>query len=97
MLGKAFEPFVEQSSVSVMARGLAERLLHAEKLDAWFDDLESSQYTRELLFSSVYSLMSHVVCGSRKSINAAFNSSIPDRANAEVMTIFEDSKGVWVN
>jgi IS4 transposase len=93
MLGKAFEPFVEQSSVSVMARGLAERLLHAEKLDAWFDDLETSQYTRELLFSSVYSLMSQVVCGSRKSINAAYQAA-KDEVGTSVVSVYDKLKGV---
>ncbi len=43
-----------------MARGLAERLVHPQKLDAWFEGLDSSQYTRELLFSSLFSLMSQV-------------------------------------
>ena len=67
MLGKIFEPFVNKSPVSVMARGLAERLLQPEKLDAWFESLDTAQYTRDLLFSSVFNLMSQVVCGSQKS------------------------------
>ena len=64
MLTKVFDAFVQASPVSVMARGLAERLLDADKLDAWFESVDSSQYTRELPFSAVFSLMSQVVCGS---------------------------------
>ena len=68
MLGKIFEPFVNKSPVSVMARGLAERILQPQKLDSWFENLDTLQYTRDLLFSSVFNLMSQVVCGSQKSI-----------------------------
>ena len=52
MLGAIFEPFITASPVSVMARGLAERLLQPERLDAWFESLDTPQYTRDLLFSS---------------------------------------------
>jgi hypothetical protein len=62
MLGTIFEPFVKASPVSVMARGLAERLLQPERLDAWFENVDTPQYTRDLLFSSVFNLMSEVVC-----------------------------------
>ena len=58
MLGEIFEPFVNESPVSVMARGLAERILQPERLDAWFEGLDTPQYTRDLLFSSVFNLMS---------------------------------------
>jgi hypothetical protein len=58
MLGKIFDLFVKASPVSVMAQGLMERILHPERLDACFDGLESAQYTRELLFSSVFNRMS---------------------------------------
>jgi hypothetical protein len=71
MLGKIFDPFVKASPVSVMAQGLMERILHPERLDACFDGLESAQYTRELLFSSVCNRMSQVVCGSQRSVHAA--------------------------
>lgn len=72
MLGSVFDGFVEASPVSVMARGLAERLVDPQRLDEWFEQLDSGQYTRDLLFSTVFSLMSQVVCGSHKSIHAAY-------------------------
>ena len=72
---KVFDAFVEASPVSVMARGLAERLLDARALDAWFENVDTVQYTRELPFSAVFSLMSQVVCGSQKSINAAYQAA----------------------
>ena len=63
MLPKVFDTFVEASPVSVMARGLAERLLDARKLDAWFENLDTTQYTRDLPFSAVFSLISQAVAG----------------------------------
>ena len=36
MLSKVFDRFVEKSPISVMVRGTLERVLGAEKLDAWF-------------------------------------------------------------
>ena len=68
MLGKIFARFVEGSPISVMARGLLERVLPSERIDELFERVANRQYTRDLLFSTVFDLMSQVVCGSRKSI-----------------------------
>ena len=38
MLGEVFERFVEKSPVSVMVRGLLERVLNPEKLIAFLDE-----------------------------------------------------------
>lgn len=64
MLGAVFERFVQQSPVSVMMRGLMERIFEPEALDELFEATAQEQYTRELLFSSVVNLMSLVVCAS---------------------------------
>ena len=49
-----------------------ERLLNPEQMDQWFKQFAQEQYTRELLFSTVVRLILEVVCGSRKSVNAAY-------------------------
>jgi hypothetical protein len=72
MLGTIFERFVEQSSVSVMVRGLMERTFAPEQLDRIFETNAKVQYTRELMFSSLVDLMSLVVCGIHPSVNAAY-------------------------
>ncbi len=56
MLGEIFDRFVEESAVTVMTRGLRERLLNPGQLDAWFERTAEKQYTRELLFSTVVDL-----------------------------------------
>jgi len=72
MLESIFERFVKHSPVSVMARGLMERVFAPEKLDALFEATAQVQYTRELLFSNLVELMSLVVCAIYPSVNAAY-------------------------
>src|SRR5262245_59062455 len=61
MLGTVFERFVEKSPISVMVRATLERVLGADRLDLWYQRTAQKQYTRELLFSTMYDLMSQVV------------------------------------
>ena len=53
MLGKIFERFVESSPISVVARGLLERVLSSNQVDEIFERVADRQYTRDLLFSTV--------------------------------------------
>lgn len=80
MLGKIFERFVEKSPISVMARGVLERVLAPDRLNELFEGAARRQYTRDLLFSVVFDLMSRVVCGSHKSVHAAYQASDEDIA-----------------
>lgn len=68
------ERFIEMSPIPVMVRALLERVLTAEKLAFCFERVTEKQYTRELLFSSVFDLMSLVVTKTFPSINAAYQS-----------------------
>jgi IS4 transposase len=71
MLNSTFEQFVKESPVTVMARGLMERIFDPERMDKIFASHAKIQYQRELLFSSQVDLMSLVVCGVHKSVYAA--------------------------
>ena len=59
--------------VHALALGCAllERTFHPERLDAWFEQTADAQYTRELLFSTWFELMSQVGCGVRRSVHEA--------------------------
>lgn len=72
MLGEVFERCVEKSPISVMVRGTLERVLGADQLDWWYEHTAQKQYTRDLLFSTVYDLMSHVVFCHKPSVRAAY-------------------------
>jgi hypothetical protein len=58
-----------------MARGMMERVLNPEQLDQWFDKTAQEQYTKDLLFSSVFDIMIQVVSGSRPTVHAAHQAS----------------------
>ena len=75
-----FKRFMEKIPISVMARGLMERAFNSEKMDEWFDAHADRQYTRELLFSAVFDIVSLVVSGSYKSVHAAFQALKEDIA-----------------
>ena len=77
-MDSVFEAFVAKSPISVIARGMMEKALNPEQLDAWFDNTAESQYTRDLLFSSVFDIMSQVVCGQHHSVHAAYQASEED-------------------
>jgi len=61
MLGECFEKFLARSPVSVMVRGILERVFDPEKLERVFTDNALLQYTRELTFAHCVELMSDVV------------------------------------
>lgn len=66
--------FVEQAPVPVMARLAVQRALDRNWIDGVFEGHRQSQYTRELLFSSVVEIMSVVAMGLRPSLHAAAKS-----------------------
>lgn len=72
LLSNVFDPFIRKSPLSVMARLTMERVLAAKNLNALLESVAERQYTRELLFSSVVELMSLVVCGTAKHVQAGF-------------------------
>lgn len=63
--------FAERAPVPVMARLAVQRALDRDWIDTVFEGHRQSQYTRELLFSSVVEIMSVVAMGLRPSLHAA--------------------------
>ena len=78
MLGEVFERFVEKSPISVMVRASLERVLGADRLDLWFERTAQKQYTRDLLFSSIYAMMNQVVFCVQPSVRAAYQAQQND-------------------
>jgi len=95
MLHAVFERFVKKSPISVMARSLIERVFHPEFLDTWFANTAEKQYTRALLFSSVFEIMSMVVCGIHKSVNSAYQASEEEMA-VSVQSVYNKLNGMEV-
>ena len=91
MFGEILQKFAEKSPVTVMVRGLLEHLLNAEKIDGWFDSVRQAQYTKDILFSSIVSLMLQVVCRIRTSVHSAYRHS---DIEASVVAVYDKLKGV---
>jgi IS4 transposase len=93
MLGKVFARFVEKSPISVMVRGTLERVLGAEQLDAWFARTAQKQYTRTLLFSTVYDVLSQVVFRIKPSVRAAYRER-EEEVGASLISVYNQLNGV---
>jgi Transposase DDE domain len=91
MFGEILQKFAEKSPVTVMVRGLLEHLLNADKIDTWFDSVRQAQYTKEILFSSIVSLMLQVVCKIQASVHSAYQHSTIE---ASVVAVYDKLKGV---
>lgn len=72
MLPKAFDAFIQQRPICVMARAVVENFFQPERLDALFEQAAERQYKRTLLFSSVVELMQSVVLCVEPSVYAAY-------------------------
>lgn len=64
--------FVDKAPLPVMMRALLQRELDAVELDRWFETVAQQQYTRKLLFSTLFELMTQVVLRQSGSIRAAW-------------------------
>jgi len=93
MLSPVSAPFIKNSPISVMARGMLERVLNPDQRDEWFDTTAQEQYTRDLLFSTLFDLMSQVVQGSQHSVHAAFQASIED-IGVSIASVYNKLNGI---
>jgi len=93
MLGAVFERFVEKSPISVMVRATLERVLSADRLDLWYERTAEKQYTRDLLFSTVYDLMSQVVFCVQPSVRAAYLAQEAD-VGTSIVSVYNKLNGL---
>lgn len=93
LLNTVFDRFVKESPVAVMVRGVLEQALDPTAVDALFNQHAQRQYTRELLFSDLVEVMGEVVCGSRRSVNAAYRAH-HNRLAVSRSALYQKLKGV---
>ena len=93
MLGKAFEKFIDKASVAVMVRGVLERVLNPDALNEIYERSTVRQYTRELMFSSVVSLMNLVVCRIHPSIHAAYQDN-KEEIETSIASVYNKLNGI---
>lgn len=96
MLSYAFDNFIEKSPISVMSRGMVERVLNPDQLNEWFDSTAKEQYTRDLLFSTVFDIMNLVVLGSHKTVHAAYQ-ALNDDIGVSITSLYNKLNGIEPN
>lgn len=84
MFSSILQKFSEKSPVTVMVQGVLERVFNAEKIDAWFENVREVQYTRNILFSSLVSIMLQVVCRAKDNVYSAYLDSDIDATRQAV-------------
>jgi len=93
MLSPIFERFIKETPISIIARSAMERIFNPEQLDQWFDTTAKEQYTKDLLFSSVFDIMSQVVCQNRPSVNAAYQAA-KDQIGVSITSLYNKLNGI---
>lgn len=76
VLPEIVQRFAEQGPVALMARIVLERTFIPARLDELFERVARKQYHRELLFSSVFELMSLVAFKAFPTIHAAYRKRV---------------------
>src|ERR1700674_3902551 len=88
VFGEILQRFVQDSPVCVMARVALEKILAPQRLDAMFHRCAVSQYTWELLFSTVVDVMSLVVCRVSPSVRATYMKR-PEQIGVSLKALYE--------
>ena len=92
-LNPILQRLAERRPIPVMARGILERCLNPEQLDAWFQSVAEEQYTRTLLFSSLFDWMTQVVLRQQPSVNAAWQAAV-ETIGVSVTSVYNKLNGL---
>jgi hypothetical protein len=93
ILPDVFKRFTERSPLSVMAQGAIEYALSESALNRVFEDNAEDQYTRTLLFSTVFDLMSVVVTGSYGSVCSAYK-DLKESIPVSLTSVYNKLQGI---
>jgi hypothetical protein len=93
ILPDVFKRFTERSPLSVMAQGAIEYALSESTLNQVFEDNAEDQYTRTLLFSNVFDLMSVVVTGSYGSVCSAYK-GLKESIPVSLTSVYNKLQGI---
>ena len=93
MFDTVFRRFIEQSPIPVMLNSILERTLSPEKIDHYFEQATEKQYTRNLLFSSLFEVMGLVVFKIFPAINAAYKQN-KEKLGVSITSVYNKLNGV---
>ncbi len=95
MYSNVLQRFITKSPIPVMVQVLLERTLCAEKINAIFKGTSVKQYTRKLLFSTVFEIMNLVVFKTQPSIKAAYSESGED-IGVSITSVYNKLNGISI-
>lgn len=93
LLSPILQRVADHFPIPTMARALLERCFDSQQLDAWFETVASGQYTRTLLFSTLFQLMMQVVSRQQASIHAAYQAA-PVPIAVSVKSVYNKLNGL---
>src|SRR5436305_15346401 len=93
MLPKAFQTFVKERPICVMAQAVLENLFRPERHDDLFERVAQRQYTRTLLFSALVELMFGVVLCIEPSVYAGYRRR-PKRLGVSDQAVYDKPDGM---
>ena len=91
MVDEMMDRFSKRAPVAVMFRSVFARLLSDQKLDELFAEHSSRQVESTLLFSTLVKLLTPVVSGATKSVNASYQDS---DCEVSSQAVYDKLKGV---
>jgi len=95
MFTEIFNKFTDKAPISIIFRATLERTINSDFINNLYDDVSQKQYTRKLLFSTIFELMSVVVCKIKPSINAAYKEN-RDNINSSLTAVYDKINGIEI-
>lgn len=95
MSSNILKRFFTKSPIPVMVQILLERTLCPEKLNAIFASTTVDQYTRKLLFSTVFEIMNLVIFKTQPSIKAAY-AEVGEGVEVSITSLYNKLNGINV-
>ena len=93
MWDAVFQPFIEQSPVSVMFRGTLENILSPERMNHRFAKHARQQYGHRRPFSCCVEMLGLVVVQTRPSVNAAYQAK-REQVAVSVQSVYQKLAGI---
>jgi len=95
MFTEIFNKFSNKAPISIIFRSILERAINPEFINKIYEGSAEVQYTRNLLFSTIFELMSVVVCNIRPSIHAAYKNN-QENINVSITAVYDKINGVEI-
>ena len=96
MFDSVFNRFIEKSPIPVMLNSVLERTLSTQKINQYFEKATDKQYTRNLLFSSIFELMGLVVFKVFPAVNTAYKEK-KDNVGVSLTSVYNKLNGLETN